>query len=73
MIKAAIAVGGGAVSVYEQVYPMKRYNSPKTHREFLFALKSILPDGCRPILVTDKSDSTKVHFVRRNCYYLPRG
>jgi hypothetical protein len=53
MIKAAVAVKGRAVSVYEKVYPMKRYNSPKTHREFLFALKSILPDGCRPILVTD--------------------
>jgi hypothetical protein len=53
MIKAAVAVGGRAVSVYEKVYPMKRYNSPKTHREFLFALKSILPDGCNPILVTD--------------------
>ena len=53
MIKADDAVGGRAVSVYEQVYPMKRYNSPKTHRAFLFALKSILPDGCRPILVTD--------------------
>jgi hypothetical protein len=53
MIKAAVAVGGRAISVYEKVYPMKRYNSPKTHREFLFALKAMLPDGCKPILVTD--------------------
>jgi hypothetical protein len=49
MIKAAVAVGGRAVSVYEQVYPMSRYNSPKTHRQFLLALKGILPDGCKPI------------------------
>jgi hypothetical protein len=53
MIKAAVAAGGRAVSVYEKVYPMKQYNSPKTHREFLLALKSILPDGCEPIIVTD--------------------
>jgi hypothetical protein len=53
MIKAAVAVGGRAISVYEKVYPMKRYNSPKTHREFLVALKTILPDGCKPIIVTD--------------------
>jgi Transposase DDE domain len=53
MIKAAVAVGGRAVSVYEKVYPMKRYNSPKTHREFLDTLKAILPDGCNPIMVTD--------------------
>jgi Transposase DDE domain len=53
MIKAAVAVGGRAVSVYEKVYPMKRYNSPKTHREFLLALKTMLPEGCNPIIVTD--------------------
>jgi hypothetical protein len=53
MIKAAVAVGGRAVSVYEKVYPMKQYNSPKTHREFLEVLKTMLPDGCQPIIVTD--------------------
>jgi hypothetical protein len=53
MIKAAVAVGGRAISVYEKVYPMKRYNSPKAHREFLLALKTILPEGCQPIIVTD--------------------
>jgi hypothetical protein len=53
MIKAAVPVGGRAVSVYERVYPFKLYNSPRTHREFLQALKSILPEGCKPIIVTD--------------------
>lgn len=53
MIKAAVPVGGRAVSVYERVYPFKRYNSPRTHREFLSALRSILPEGCKPIIVTD--------------------
>lgn len=53
VIKAAAAVGGRAISLYEKVYPMKRYNSPRTHREFLRALKAVLPEGCRPIIVTD--------------------
>jgi len=53
MIKAAVAVGGRAVSIYEKVYPMKRYNSPGAHREFLEALKTMLPDGCKPLIVTD--------------------
>jgi Transposase DDE domain len=53
MIKAAVAVGGRALSIYEKVYPMKRYNSPKTHREFLLALKTMLPEGCKPIIITD--------------------
>ena len=53
VIKAAAAVGGRALSLYEKVYPMKRYNSPRTHREFLLALKAVLPEGCKPIIVTD--------------------
>jgi hypothetical protein len=53
MLKAAIPVGGRAISVYERVYPFKRYNSPSTHREFLRALRAVLPEGCRPIIVTD--------------------
>lgn len=53
VLKAAAAVGGRAVSLYEKAYPMRRYNSPRTHREFLMDLKTILPEGCQPILVTD--------------------
>jgi hypothetical protein len=53
MLKAAVPVGGRAISVYERVFPFKRYNSPSAHREFLRALHAILPDGCRPIIVTD--------------------
>jgi len=53
MLKAAVPVGGRAISLYERVFPFRRYNSPGAHREFLHALRSILPDGCRPIIVTD--------------------
>jgi len=53
VLKAAAAVGGRAVSLYERVYPMKRYNSPQTHREFLKDLKAMLPEECEPIVVTD--------------------
>jgi hypothetical protein len=53
VIKAAAAVGGRAISLYEKAYPMKRYNSPRTHREFLMDLKTILPEGCEPLIVTD--------------------
>jgi hypothetical protein len=28
MLKAAVPVGGRAISIYERVYPFKRYNSP---------------------------------------------
>src|SRR5882672_2723955 len=53
MLKAAVPVGGRAVALYERVFPFKRYNSPGAHREFLRALHSILPEGSRPIIVTD--------------------
>lgn len=53
MLKAAVPVGGRAISLYERVFPFRRYNSPGAHREFLKALRAILPAGCQPIIVTD--------------------
>jgi hypothetical protein len=53
LLKAAVAVRGRALSIYEKVYPLKDYNTRKAHREFLQTLKTILPDGCKPTLVTD--------------------
>ena len=53
ILKAAVAVKGRAISVYEEVHPMRRYNNAETHRRFLWRLKSVLPEGCRPIVVTD--------------------
>ena len=53
MLKAAVPVGGRAVSVYEEVHPLRRYNSPRTHRTFLKNLRAVLPQTCRPIVITD--------------------
>ena len=53
ILKAAVPVKGRAISLYEEVHPIRRYNSPRTHRQFLHRLQSILPEGCRPIVVTD--------------------
>jgi hypothetical protein len=53
MLKAAIPAGGRAVTLYERVFPISRYNSPGANREFLASLRSVLPEACRPILVTD--------------------
>jgi hypothetical protein len=52
-LKAAVAVRGRSLSIYEKIHCLKDYNTPKAHREFLQTLKSILPDGCKPIVVTD--------------------
>ena len=53
MIEAAVPVGGRAVVIYARVFPFKRYNSPGAHREFLRGLERVLPEGCKPILITD--------------------
>ena len=53
ILKAAVPVKGRAISVYEEVHPMRCYNNARTHRRFLHRLQSILPKGCRPIVVTD--------------------
>ena len=53
ILKAAIPVRGRAITVYEEVHPLRRYNSPKTHHQFLTRLRTVLPSHVRPIVVTD--------------------
>ena len=53
ILKAAVPVKGRAISIYEEVHPIRCYNNARTHRRFLHRLQCILPEGCRPIVVTD--------------------
>lgn len=53
ILRAAVPLGGRTFTLYEEVHPLSRYNSPKTHRRFLHALHQVLPQHCRPIIVTD--------------------
>jgi hypothetical protein len=48
-----VPAGGRAITVYERVFAFKRYNSPGAHREFLEALHRVLPEKCKPIIVSD--------------------
>jgi hypothetical protein len=52
-LRAAIAANGRAFTLYEQVYPLQGYIKEKTHREFLNTLKKVLPENCKPIIITD--------------------
>lgn len=52
LLRAAIPVGGRALTVYEEVHPEKHLGHPRVHRQFLTTLKQILPTGCCPIFVT---------------------
>lgn len=53
LLRAAVPLGGRALPIYEEVHPLGRYNSPRTHRRFLAHLRAVLPETCAPILITD--------------------
>lgn len=53
MLKAAVPIGGRAMTIYEEVHPLKRYNNPKTHRKFFERLYTVVPLSCCPIVITD--------------------
>lgn len=53
LLRAAIAVGGRTLTLYEEVHCGRTQQSPAVHRAFLHGLMRVLPAQCRPIIVTD--------------------
>jgi hypothetical protein len=52
-IVAAVPFEGRAVVVYAESHPTSRYLKPAVNAQFVRRLKTIVPPGCAPILVTD--------------------
>ena len=52
-LRASVALDGRAVTIYEQVFEYKQYNSPKIHQLFLDKLQQILPKETCPIILSD--------------------
>ncbi|RJG36231.1 IS4 family transposase, partial [Motilimonas pumila] len=52
-LRASIALDGRAVTIYEQVFEYKHYNSPQSHQTFLDKLQKVLPKEASPIIVSD--------------------
>jgi hypothetical protein len=50
---AALPVGGRALPLYIEVHPERRLGRAKVQAKFLANLEMVLPEGCRPIIVTD--------------------
>lgn len=53
LLRAAVPVGGRSLTLLDMVFPQHLQGSPKAEKEFLRALKGILPPEFRPILVAD--------------------
>lgn len=52
-LRAALVAQGRALTLYEQVHPEKKLGTKKVQNKFLQKLKTLLPDGCKPIIITD--------------------
>lgn len=53
LLRAALAVGGRALTLWERVTPAKECNAPQHEQALLRALEQMMPIGSTPILVTD--------------------
>lgn len=53
LLRASIPVGGRTLTLYEEVHPQQHYGSPRVHQTFLRKLKTLLPGGIQPIVITD--------------------
>jgi hypothetical protein len=56
---AAVPIGGRALPICAEVHPARRLGSARVHSRFLQKLRGVLPEGCRPILVSDAGFTTK--------------
>jgi hypothetical protein len=52
-LRAALAAEGRAITLYEEVHPKKNENNNKAHQQFLKNFKTLIPEDCKPILMTD--------------------
>lgn len=52
-LRASLIAEGRSITLYEEVHSKKKENNDKVHKAFLKTLKSILPNVCRPYIVTD--------------------
>lgn len=52
-LRASLISEGRSITLYEEAHSKKKENNDEVHQVFLKKLKSILPQGCRPYVVTD--------------------
>jgi hypothetical protein len=53
LLRAALAVGGRTLTLYEEVHPQRQCQSSRVHRHFLQRLQALLPAHACPVIVTD--------------------
>lgn len=81
LLRASVPVGGRALTLYEEVHPLKTYGNARIQKDFLNILQSFLSTDCQPIIITDagfvspwfravqKLGWDYIGRLRRNIYY----
>ena len=52
-LMAALPLGGRTVPIYEETHPLEHMGKRKVEERFLGRLATIVPPGCKPILIAD--------------------
>jgi hypothetical protein len=52
-LRASVTTNGRALTLYEEVHPLREYMKEATHLAFLKNLYCILEENCKPIILTD--------------------
>lgn len=52
-LSAGLCCAGRTLPIYSEVHPKSVISTRAVHRRFLKRLKAVLPEDCRPIIVTD--------------------
>jgi len=52
-LRAALVATGRAITLYEEVHTEKKLGTKKVQNKFLQRLKKLLPNECKPIIITD--------------------
>ena len=58
LIRAAVALDGRNITIYQEVHPLNIKEKPATHLAFLAKLKQMLPIECKLIIITDAGFKT---------------
>lgn len=53
VLRATLAAKGRGITIYEEVHPRSSLGNRQVQKEFLENLSSILPEGCKPCIITD--------------------
>ncbi len=53
LLRASLAAKGRSITLYHAVYALDEKEKPKTHEQFMETLKTFVPAGIVPIIVTD--------------------